>query len=46
VCELCGNAYARSAGLKQHIISQHSEQVNPWEQVYTYIETGQSIAKG
>jgi hypothetical protein len=28
VCELCGNAYARSTGLKQHMLSQHSEQVS------------------
>jgi len=27
ICELCGNVYARSTGLKQHMMSQHSEQV-------------------
>lgn len=27
VCELCGNFYARATGLKQHMMSQHSDQV-------------------
>ena len=26
ICELCGNAYSRTTGLKQHMISRHSTQ--------------------